>query len=133
MIFVDTSFWYAYSSPDDDRHSDAVQILGEVAPETRLVTTDRVLEELWTLLRSRKSHARSVRTLAALRASRRLTRRPVTAELAASAWEWLARHDERIYSFVDAASFALMRREGLHEALAFDGDFQAAGFVEMRT
>ena len=34
--------------------------------------------------------------------------------------------------FVDATSFILMRRLGLREALAFDGDFSATGFVELR-
>jgi predicted nucleic acid-binding protein len=29
---------------------------------------------------------------------------------------WLRRHDERIYSFVDATSFVVMRRERLGEA-----------------
>jgi predicted nucleic acid-binding protein len=53
--------------------------------------------------------------------------------LEAEAWRWLARHDERTYSFVDATSFALMRRHRLREALAFDGDFSAAGFIEVRT
>lgn len=50
----------------------------------------------------------------------------------AEAWQWLRRHDEREYSFVDATSFALMRRLRLREALAFDGDFSAAGFIELR-
>lgn len=45
---------------------------------------------------------------------------------------WLRRHDERVYSFVDATSFAVMRRERVTEALAFDDDFSAAGFVEVR-
>ena len=45
---------------------------------------------------------------------------------------WLRRHDEREYSFVDATSFAFMRAEGIEAALAFDGDFSAAGFVELR-
>ena len=49
------------------------------------------------------------------------------------AWSWLSRHDERAYSFVDATSFALMRRRRTREVLAFDGDFSAAGFVELRT
>ena len=43
-----------------------------------------------------------------------------------------ARADERRYSFVDATSFALMRRRRITDALAFDGDFSAAGFVELR-
>lgn len=45
---------------------------------------------------------------------------------------WLRRHDEREYSFVDATSFALMRSLRIQEALAFDGDFAAAGFTELR-
>jgi predicted nucleic acid-binding protein len=45
---------------------------------------------------------------------------------------WLRRHHERPYSFVDATSFALMRTLGIREALAFDGDFAAAGFIELR-
>lgn len=56
----------------------------------------------------------------------------MTPELAAAAWEWLEQHDERVYSFVDAASFAMMRADGITDALAFDGDFLAAGFVELR-
>ena len=48
------------------------------------------------------------------------------------AWDWLARHDERSYSYVDATSFEIMRRERIAEALAFDGDFSVAGFVEVR-
>ena len=50
----------------------------------------------------------------------------------ARAWQWLRRHDERAYSYVDATSFEIMRRERIAEALAFDGDFAAAGFVEVR-
>lgn len=44
----------------------------------------------------------------------------------------LRRHDERGYSFVDAVSFAVMSDLRLHEAFAFDGDFAAAGFAELR-
>lgn len=47
-------------------------------------------------------------------------------------WQWLRRHDERDKSFVDATSFEVMRRERITEALAFDGDFTAAGFIELR-
>jgi len=56
----------------------------------------------------------------------------VSEALESEAWSWLRRHDERVYSFVDATSFAVMRRRRIREALAFDGDFRAAGFVELR-
>jgi len=56
----------------------------------------------------------------------------VDEDLEREALAWLRRHDERPYSFVDATSFALMRSLGIREALAFDGDFAAAGFVELR-
>ncbi len=36
------------------------------------------------------------------------------------------------HSYVDATSFAVMRHLGISDALAFDGDFSAAGFVELR-
>ena len=62
-----------------------------------------------------------------------LSVRHVEEETEAEAWRWLRRHDERTYSFVDATSFAVMRRLRIREALAFDGDFAAAGFVEART
>lgn len=61
-----------------------------------------------------------------------LTVRHIDEDLVAEASRWLRRHDERPYSFVDATSFALMRRLRLRKALAFDGDFAAAGFVELR-
>ncbi|HEY3945137.1 MAG TPA: hypothetical protein VGL78_07925 [Solirubrobacteraceae bacterium] len=56
----------------------------------------------------------------------------VDERLQAEAWNWLRRRDEREYSFVDATSFAIMRRLRVREALAFDGDFAAAGFLELR-
>jgi uncharacterized protein len=65
-------------------------------------------------------------------ASRRVAIRHLDEETEQEAWDWLRRHDERAYSFVDASSFALMRRLRIRVALAFDDDFTAAGFVEAR-
>jgi predicted nucleic acid-binding protein len=61
-----------------------------------------------------------------------LTVRHIDEDEIADAWRWLRRHDERAYSLVDATSFGIMRRLRIREALAFDGDFAAAGFVEVR-
>jgi predicted nucleic acid-binding protein len=56
----------------------------------------------------------------------------VSPDLETAALRWLLRHDEREYSFVDATSFVLMRSPRIRDALAFDGDFTAAGFRELR-
>jgi predicted nucleic acid-binding protein len=53
-------------------------------------------------------------------------------ELEERALRWLRRRDEREYSFVDATSFVLMKSLKIRDALAFDGDYAAAGFVELR-
>jgi predicted nucleic acid-binding protein len=53
-------------------------------------------------------------------------------ELESQALGWLRRHDERECSFVDATSFMLAKALWVREVLAFDGDFSAAGFVELR-
>ncbi len=42
------------------------------------------------------------------------------------------RHDEHVCPFVDATSFAVMRRLRILEALACDGDFSAANITEVR-
>ena len=96
------------------------------------MTTDAVIGETWTFLRRRGGHRRAVQFIDATAKLSSLTIRHVDEDLAAEAWRWLRRHDERDYSFVDATSFALMRRLRLREALAFDGDFTAAGFTEIR-
>jgi predicted nucleic acid-binding protein len=56
----------------------------------------------------------------------------ISEELEDEALDWLRRHDEREYSFVDATSFAYMRARRITDALAFDGDFAAVGFTELR-
>ncbi len=100
--------------------------------DTALLTTNHVAGETWTFLRRRLGHRAARRFLDELARSERATVRHVDEAIESDAWSWLRRHDEREYSFVDATSFALMRSLGIREALAFDVDFAAAGFVQLR-
>jgi uncharacterized protein len=88
--------------------------------------------ETWTLINRREGHAAAVRFLDAVAASPRLRVVQVAESQEATAMTWLRSHDEREYSFVDATSFAVMRALGIDRALAYDGDFAAAGFAELR-
>lgn len=130
MRFVDTSFWVALLS-EEDRHFETAQKLARdgLGP---LLTSNHVVGETWTWIRRRFSHERAVACVHSVRAIPTLTVVEVDSAEEQDAWRWLARRDEREYSFIDATSFAVMRRRRMHEALAFDGDFSAAGFVEVR-
>ena len=130
MRFVDTSFWVAYRFSADAHHADAVRLWADRSQP--LLTTNHVVGETWTFLRRRMGHVEAVGFVDNVEHSTRLTVMTVDEAVEQSAWPWLRRHDERAYSFVDATSFATMRRERITEALAFDGDFSAAGFVELR-
>ena len=132
MIFVDTSFWLALQLPRDCLHDEAASLITRVGREL-LVTSNHVRGETWTFLRHRAWHAAAVAFLDALERTERLRLVFVDEDLENDALHWLRRHDEREYSFVDATSFALMRSLRIREAFAFDGDFTAAGFVELRT
>jgi uncharacterized protein len=131
VIFVDTSFWAALTARDDALHDIAVQLFAQRATE-RLVTSNHVRGETWTLLRRRRGFRSAVSFLDGLERTARLRLEFVSRHLEEEALRWLRGRDEREYSFVDATSFAVMRALRIRDALAFDGDFAAAGFTELR-
>ena len=114
----------------DRHHEDAVSLWRDSTEA--LLTTNYILGETWTFIRRRLGHDQVRDFVDRATSSRRLVIHRVDEATELDAWQWLRRHDERAYSFVDATSFAVMRRLRLLEALAFDGDFSAAGFVELR-
>ena len=131
MIFVDTSFWVALRNRQDGHHIEAVALL-RLRADSGLATSNQIRGETWTFLRRRVGHGSEVGFLDSLERSARIQLLMVTEKLEGEALRWLRLHDEREYSFVDATSFALMRSLRMREALAFDGDFAAAGFIELR-
>jgi predicted nucleic acid-binding protein len=132
VIFVDTSFWVALRNHRDGRHPEAETLLREIGDQ-QLVTSNHVRGETWTHLRRKAGHRSAVGFLDHLERSTRAEVIHVDTELEHRALAWLRKHDERQYSFVDATSFALMRSMRIRDALAFDGDFTAAGFRELRS
>jgi predicted nucleic acid-binding protein len=131
VIFVDTSFWVALDNRRDAHHATAALLLERHAGK-QLTTTNHVRGETWTFLRRRAGHAAAVRFLDALDRSPRVAVAQVSEASEQRALAWLRDHDAREFSFVDATSFDVMRTMRMHEALAFDDDFAAAGFVELR-
>jgi predicted nucleic acid-binding protein len=131
MKFADTSFWFGLQERRDSRHEQARALVERGVG--RVVTTNHIVGETWTLLRRRSGHSAAVGFLDRLNALPETEVVYVDEATEREAWRWLRARGERAYSFVNATSFAVMRRKRIREALAFDGDFNAAGFVEVRT
>jgi predicted nucleic acid-binding protein len=131
LIFVDTSFWVAFTNRRDAHHQEATALLAAHADD-RLVTTSEVRGETWMFLRRRAGHDTAVRFLDAVSASPRVEVVRVSEPAESAAEQWLRQRDDREFSWVDATSFATMRELRTTEAFAFDGDFSAAGFTELR-
>jgi predicted nucleic acid-binding protein len=128
--FADTSFWVALQTSRDNHHREAAALWRQDRGPVR--TSSLVMGETWTWLRRRAGHDAALRFAESIAASARVSIAAVDETIDERAWQWLRRHDERAYSYVDATSFEIMRRERIAEALAFDGGFTAAGFVESR-
>jgi uncharacterized protein len=129
-IFVDSSFWIAFRNRRDTLHDTARTLVKQYG--SAWVTTNHVRGETWTFLRRKMGHSSAVNFLDALDEATQLTLVTVSPAIEQEALGWLRRHDERVYSFVDATSFAVMRNLRIDRALAFDDDFTAAGFQELR-
>jgi uncharacterized protein len=116
----------------DRRHESALTLLRQSAGR-RIVATNLVRGETWTWLRCKRWHRKAVEFLDSVGGeAQHIQVGRVESDEEEVALRWLRQHDEREYSFVDATSFAFMRAKGITEALAFDGDFAAAGFLELR-
>ena len=114
----------------DRWHVGATQVLRRaLARKQRLVTSNHVIGETYTLVRTRLGHAAAQEFLRRSRASAH-TRRVFVPE----AWEdeaetVLAQFADQDFSFVDATSFVVMRKLELRAAFAFDHHFLVAGYL----
>jgi hypothetical protein len=131
---VDTSAFLAIKNRRDTLHKDAVVIKRRLLDAGAwLLTTDYVLDESYTIIRLRAGHRVAVEFGEELRASHLVRIEYLTPDAIEEAWILFKRFKDKEFSFTDCTSFALMRRLGLREALAFDGHFTQAGFVELRS
>lgn len=131
-IFVDTGAWYALQVIDDQNHQAAKAAFPKIlAHYEALVTSNHVIGETYTLLRTFKGFHEAWRFLEILDRSPRIEHYFPSAAPERETYELLRRYADHPFSFVDAVSFCIMRHEGIEHAFAFDSHFATAGFIRV--
>jgi predicted nucleic acid-binding protein len=122
-VCVDTGAHYALADVQDPDHDEAVRLLHQIVRlRYALVTSNFVLSEVYTLVRQRLGWGSAMQYVEGLRAGATQVISVTPAE-EERAWEILRRYDDQDFRYVDATSFALMERMGIHVFFAFDAHF----------
>jgi hypothetical protein len=129
MIFIDTSAWYAVEVEDDINHKAACKFLAQIASGKYgvVITTDYIIDETLTLLRSRRGLNSALDFIDKIRKSKSIRVFWINEDLFEKALQTFQSSGSKTWSFTDCTSFALMRELIVSEAFSFDMHFREAG------
>jgi predicted nucleic acid-binding protein len=133
-LFADTSALGSLADPTQPFHSLAASLYRAARNQNRkVVTTNYVLAELVARLTSPLRFARAsiIAFIDDLKTSPYIEVAHVDALLDNEAWQLLKSRQDKDWSLVDCASFAIMTRRRISEALTTDHHFEQAGFVRL--
>ncbi len=128
-LFVDSSAWLAFFSARDGNHAEAVALFQQaVRRHAALVTSSLVVAEVHRLVLHRVGIQAAATVLEAIDGSAYLRLVFPGAAHHGTARRWLQKLSDRVITYTDATSFAIMDTERCSAAITFDRDFTVAGF-----
>jgi hypothetical protein len=128
-LFVDTAGWMMLADAADPLHGEAVAVRDRwLEGGGVFVSTDFVLDETLTLIRTRLGIDAAERWWNQVEGSPRLSWEPIDASRSERARRWFFRWRDKAFSFTDCTSFVVMRERRLKVALTSDRHFVQAGF-----
>lgn len=132
QVFVDTSAFAALADKNDDNHFKAVAF-NKTISDIRLVTTNYVLDELYTLLLLHAGYSKTVQfkqQLDFLIIRKALTVVWISEVLSTQTWQIFEQFNtDKQWSFTDCTSYVVMKDQGITEAFTFDHHFSQMGFI----
>lgn len=129
-VFVDTGAFVALRNRSEREHDAAREALSKLVSErAQLLTSNYVFSETYTALLVRAGRDEAIRWGRRFRAGDAIEMVRIDESIEQDAWSILESHADKRWSHVDATSFALMEREGIAEAFAFDHHFTQRGLT----
>jgi predicted nucleic acid-binding protein len=126
-VFADTGYWKALLNPRDELHGVALEISSDLR-EVRILTTEMVLDELLSGLAKPPTRSSVIRGVKSILTNPNVEVVPQTAIQFREAFSLYTSRADKDWSLTDCASFNLMHERGITESLAYDDDFEQAGF-----
>ena len=123
-VFIDTGAFCALTIPKDEHNQKAKFILKQLKERKAILyTSDYVLDEVYTLLKTRASHTTSVKFMDELQKISIIILR-ITQGIEESAKAIFRQFEDKRLSFTDCSSFALINHFGIDAVFAFDEHFR---------
>ncbi|MFZ3048359.1 MAG: PIN domain-containing protein [Desulfatirhabdiaceae bacterium] len=131
-IFVDTSAWDAIADKSDKNHVRALEYRDEIMGQYILITSNYVLDELYTLLLMNVGYQQTIRfksRIDILISENVLKIYWVTNNIHDRAWQTFRKFNiDKQWSFTDCTSYTLMKDLAIARVFAFDHHFEQMGF-----
>ena len=131
-VFADAGYWIALWDPEDSLHEHAAAIAEDVGYDT-IITTQLVLIEALNYMSGRGAFRRRL----AAQMVNELEEDPGVEVVHHSpdqfhaALERYVSRSDHTWGLTDCVSFLVMEERGITEALAYDRDFEQAGFAAL--
>jgi predicted nucleic acid-binding protein len=127
-VFIDTGAFVALRNRSEREHKLARAMLKQLVEERALLfTSNYVFAETYTALLVRLGRGEAIQWGKRFRAGETIELIRVDQEVEQQAWSMLESYTDKEWSYVDATSFALIERERLTAAFAFDRHFTQRG------
>ena len=123
-VFVDTGAFCALTIPKDQHNLTAKSVYKQIQKDKAVIyTSDYVLDETYTLLKTRSSHATAIKFMEQMDKSQIDILR-ITEDIEESAKALFKKFDDRRLSYTDCTSFALINHLEIEAVFAFDEHFK---------
>ncbi|OGA06253.1 MAG: hypothetical protein A3D95_01060 [Betaproteobacteria bacterium RIFCSPHIGHO2_12_FULL_69_13] len=128
-LFVDTAGWVMLADAGDREHARSVAFRDRwLAEGGILVSTDFVMDETFTLLRTRAGLSVAEQWWERVGDGARVRWEWINPARAEKARHWFFRWRDKDFSFTDCTSFVVMKERRIGAALTNDRHFVQAGF-----